>query len=62
MVRCCRSLARAQVVGGSEPLAVKGLTVKAHAFTKAAREAIEGAQGTCVVLSPTTNEPVGTEA
>jgi len=46
-----------KVVGGSEPLTVKGITVKAHAFTASAREAIEGNGGTCVLLSPTTNEP-----
>ncbi|KAL1510845.1 hypothetical protein AB1Y20_007130 [Prymnesium parvum] len=47
-----------KVVGGTEPLTVKGLTVKAHAFTSAAREAIEANSGTCVLLSPTTNRPM----
>jgi len=51
-----------KVVGGAEPLTVKGLTVKAHAFTEAARKAIEDNSGTCVVLSPTTNLPEGEEA
>jgi len=50
-----------KVVGGAEPLTVKGLTVKAHAFTESARKAIEDNSGTCVVLSPTTNAPL-TEA
>ena len=34
----------------------KGLTVQAHAFTKSAREAIEGSGGKCELLSPTTGE------
>lgn len=50
-----------KVVGGAEPLTVKGLTVKAHAFTAAARQAIEDNSGTCVVLSPTTDKPLGEE-
>jgi len=48
-----------KVVGGAEPLTVKGLTVKAHAFTTTARQAIEANGGSCVVLSPTTNQPLG---
>jgi len=51
-----------KVVGGTEPLTVKGITVKAHAFTASARDAIEGNGGTCVLLSPTTNKPLGEEA
>jgi len=42
-----------KVVGGSEEYTAKGLTVKAHAFTASAREAIEGSGGTCVVLPKT---------
>lgn len=50
-----------KVVGGTE-LAVKGLTVKAHAFTSSAVEAIEGAGGSCVLLSPTTGKDIVMEA
>ena len=46
-----------KVVGGAE-LTVKGLTVRAHAFTASAKEAIEGQGGTCVVLSPTRHIPI----
>lgn len=46
-----------KVVGGSE-LTVKNLTVKAHAFTTSAVEAIEGAGGTCVLVSPTTGKDI----
>jgi large subunit ribosomal protein L15 len=46
-----------KVVGNGE-LKVKGLTVKAHAFTESARAAIEGNGGTCVVLSPTRPIPL----
>jgi len=35
-----------------------GLKVKAHAFTKAAREKIEAAGGTCVLISKTTQEAI----
>jgi len=42
-----------KVVGGPEDYTAKGLTVKAHAFTATAREAIEGSGGTCVVLPKT---------
>ena len=48
-----------KVIGNCE-LKVKGLTVKAHAFTEAARSAIEGAGGNCVVLSPTRHIPLET--
>mmetsp|Transcript_27352 Transcript_27352/g.76036 ORF Transcript_27352/g.76036 Transcript_27352/m.76036 type:complete len:256 (+) Transcript_27352:32-799(+) len=46
-----------KVLGGEE-LKVQGLTVKAHAFTSSAREAIEKAGGKCVVLSPTRHIPI----
>jgi len=46
-----------QVVGGTGLLRV-GQEVRAHAFTGAAREAIEAAGGACVVLSRTTHRPV----
>jgi large subunit ribosomal protein L15 len=46
-----------KVTGGAE-LKVKGLTVKAHAFTSSAVEAIEGAGGKCVLVSPTTGKDV----
>jgi large subunit ribosomal protein L15 len=44
-----------KVVVGREDFTAKGVTVQAHAFTKAAREAIEGAGGKCELLSKTTN-------
>ena len=44
-----------KVVVGREDFTVKGVTVQAHAFTKAAREAIESAGGKCELLSKTTN-------
>jgi len=47
-----------KVVGGAEKLAVKGLTVKAHAFTASARAEIEALGGSCITLSPTTNVPM----
>jgi len=37
---------------------VKGLTVEAHAFTQTAKEAIENANGKCVLLSKTTHKPI----
>ena len=43
-------------------LTAKGLTVKAHAFTESAQQAIEANGGKCVVLSPTTHLPLGEEA
>jgi large subunit ribosomal protein L15 len=46
-----------KVTGGTE-LAVKGLTVKAHAFTTSAVETIEAAGGTCVLVSPTTGKDI----
>jgi len=47
-----------KVVSSPGGLTVKGLTVKAHAFTESAQSAIEAEGGKCVVLSPTTNVPV----
>lgn len=46
-----------KVTGGAD-LTKKGLTVKAHAFTSSAVEAIEGAGGTCVLVSPTTGADI----
>lgn len=46
-----------KVTGGAE-LNKKGLTVKAHAFTSSAVEAIEGAGGKCVLVSPTTGKDI----
>jgi large subunit ribosomal protein L15 len=50
-----------KIVGSDEPLAVKGLTVKAHAFTESARAQIEELGGKCVELSQTTHKPLGEE-
>lgn len=47
----------AKVLGGGD-LTVKGLTVKAHAFTESARASIEGAGGTCIVMSRTLPIPL----
>ena len=46
-----------KVVGNGE-LTVKGLTVRAHAFTESARAAIEANGGTCVLWSPTRDMPL----
>lgn len=46
-----------KAVGGEE-CKVKGLTVRAHAFTASAKEAIEAAGGKCIVLSPTRHIPL----
>lgn len=46
-----------KVTGGTD-LNVKGLTVKAHAFTSSAVESIEAAGGTCVLVSPTTGKDI----
>ena len=43
-----------KVVLGREEFTAKGVTVQAHAFTKTARNAIEGAGGKCELLSKTT--------
>mmetsp|Transcript_18164 Transcript_18164/g.39024 ORF Transcript_18164/g.39024 Transcript_18164/m.39024 type:complete len:231 (-) Transcript_18164:269-961(-) len=51
-----------KIVGSDEPLTVKGLTVKAHAFTASAKAQIEELGGKCVELSPTTHKPLGEEA
>ena len=45
-----------KVVVGRDDFTAKGVTVQAHAFTKSAQEAIEGAGGKAVLLSKTTNE------
>eukprot|EP00292_Cryptomonas_paramecium_P013319 CAMPEP_0113697812 /NCGR_PEP_ID=MMETSP0038_2-20120614/22347_1 /TAXON_ID=2898 /ORGANISM="Cryptomonas paramecium" /LENGTH=224 /DNA_ID=CAMNT_0000620875 /DNA_START=155 /DNA_END=829 /DNA_ORIENTATION=+ /assembly_acc=CAM_ASM_000170 len=42
-------------------LAVKGLTVKAHAFTASAAEQIQALGGRCVLLNPVTNEEIQAE-
>lgn len=45
-----------KVVGGADDdpqLATQHLTVRAHAFTKSAREVIEANSGKCILLSPT---------
>lgn len=44
-----------KVVVGREDFTAKGVTVQAHAFTKSAQAAIEGAGGKCELLSKTTN-------
>jgi large subunit ribosomal protein L15 len=44
-----------KIVVGREDFTARGVTVQAHAFTKSAREAIEGAGGKCELLSKTTN-------
>ena len=44
-----------KVVVGREGFTAKGVTVQAHAFTKGAQSAIEGAGGKCELLSKTTN-------
>eukprot|EP01041_Mallomonas_annulata_P009238 gene9238-19166_t len=46
-----------KVIGNGE-LTVKGLIVKAHAFTASAKAAIEANGGSCVVLSPTRHIPI----
>lgn len=46
-----------KVMGGGA-LTVKGLKVRAHAFTESAKAAIEGAGGSCVVLSQTRHIPI----
>jgi len=45
-------------VMGGEQCKVQGLTVRAHAFTSSAKEAIEAAGGKCIVLSPTRHIPI----
>ena len=43
---------------GKESFLAKEITVQAHAFTAAAREAIESAGGKCELLKPTTGEVI----
>jgi large subunit ribosomal protein L15 len=47
-----------KIVVGREEFSAKDLTVQAHAFTKSAREAIEGAGGKCQLLKRTTGEVI----
>mmetsp|Transcript_136608 Transcript_136608/g.193195 ORF Transcript_136608/g.193195 Transcript_136608/m.193195 type:complete len:228 (+) Transcript_136608:132-815(+) len=47
-----------KIVVGREDFTAKDITVQAHAFTKSARAAIEGAGGKCEVLKPSTGEVV----
>ena len=53
-----KSILPHKVVLGREKLSVKELTVQAHAFTKTAREEIEGLGGKCEILKVTTGEVV----
>lgn len=46
-----------KVVGGTD-VTVQRLTVRAHAFTTSAVEAIEKANGTCILISPTTGKDI----
>jgi ribosomal protein L15 len=43
-----------KVVVGRDDFTAKDITVQAHAFTKTAREAIEGAGGKCELLKAST--------
>lgn len=43
-----------KIVVGRKEFTAKDLTVQAHAFTKSAREAIEGAGGKCQLLKLST--------
>jgi len=45
-----------KVIGGGEDLTAKNLTVRAHAFTTSAVDAIQGNGGRCILISPTTGE------
>eukprot|EP00545_Synedropsis_sp_CCMP1620_P007868 CAMPEP_0119012662 /NCGR_PEP_ID=MMETSP1176-20130426/7193_1 /TAXON_ID=265551 /ORGANISM="Synedropsis recta cf, Strain CCMP1620" /LENGTH=228 /DNA_ID=CAMNT_0006965663 /DNA_START=25 /DNA_END=711 /DNA_ORIENTATION=+ len=47
-----------KVVVGKEDFTAKDVTVQAHAFTAAAREAIEGSGGKCELLKRTTGEVI----
>jgi len=47
-----------KVVVGRNEFTAKDITVQAHAFTKTAREAIEGAGGKCELLKRTTGEVI----
>jgi large subunit ribosomal protein L15 len=43
-----------KIVVGRNDFTAKDITVQAHAFTKTARAAIEGAGGKCEILKPST--------
>lgn len=47
-----------KIVVGNKQFTAKDVTVQAHAFTGAAREAIEGAGGKCELLKRTTGEVI----
>lgn len=47
-----------KIVVGREEFTAKDITVQAHAFTKTAREAIEGAGGKCELLKPSTGQVI----
>ena len=47
-----------KIVVGKGDFTAKDITVQAHAFTGAARAAIEAAGGKCEILKPTTGEVV----
>ena len=47
-----------KIVVGRNEFTGKDITVQAHAFTKSAREAIEGAGGKCEILKPSTGEVI----
>jgi large subunit ribosomal protein L15 len=47
-----------KIVVGRNEFTAKDVTVQAHAFTKSAREAIEGAGGKCELLKPSTGEVI----
>jgi large subunit ribosomal protein L15 len=47
-----------KVVVGRNDFTAKDITVQAHAFTKTARAAIEGAGGKCELLKPSTGEVI----
>jgi len=47
-----------KVVVGRKEFSAKDITVQAHAFTKTARAAIEGAGGKCELLKPSTGEVI----
>ena len=47
-----------KIVVGKNDFTAKDITVQAHAFTGAARAAIEAAGGKCEILKPTTGEVI----
>jgi hypothetical protein len=57
MTKSKRKQSLYKVIGNGE-LTVKGLTVKAHAFTESAKAAIEANGGTIIIMSPTRNMPL----